>query len=73
MRFDSTTFLAAIPLGLALLAVFRYVCESFSMEEFLFSRRKYKDHTTIYTLDISVIEVHKTSSFALRRFDEAQL
>jgi len=45
----------------------------FPTEEFLFSRRKYKRHTAIYTQDFSVIEVHKNPSFRLRRFGEEQL
>jgi len=73
MRFNSTPPLAAFSLGLALLASFRFVRESLSTEEFLFSRRKYKRHTAIYTQDFSVIEVHKNPSFRLRRFGEEQL
>jgi hypothetical protein len=58
MRFDSTLPVDALPLSLALLAVFRFVSKSLFLEELLFSRRKHKHHTATYTQDISVSKRH---------------
>jgi hypothetical protein len=58
VRLDSTLPLPAIPLRLALLAVFRFVGESLLMKELLFPRRKHKHHTATYTQNISVSKRH---------------
>ena len=62
MRFGSTLPFAALPLSLALFAVFRFVDESLLMKELLFSRRKYKLQTTTHTEDISVNKRHDPPS-----------
>jgi len=69
VRFDSKPTFRAIPLGLALLAVFRFVDESLFLKELLFTRRKNKHHTTTYTQDISVRKGHNPPS-KLSRFRE---
>jgi len=56
VRFNSPPPFAAQFLGLALLAVFRDVCESLFLEELLLSRREHKRRATAYTQNISVSE-----------------
>ncbi len=58
MRFDSTLPFVALPLSLALLAVFGFVGESLLMKELLFTRRKHKHHTATNTQNISVSKRH---------------
>jgi hypothetical protein len=69
VRFDLTLSADSLPFSLALLAVFWFVGESFSLKELLFSRRKNKHHTAIYTHDISVSKRHSPPSM-LSRFRE---
>jgi len=71
VRFDSTPPLDALPLSLALLAVFWFVSESLFLEKLLFSRRKHKRHTATGTPDISVGKVPHKPSFVPGNFNEA--
>jgi hypothetical protein len=58
VRFSSTLRFDALPLSLALLAVFRVVGESLLVKELLFTRRKHKLQTATHTQDISVSKRH---------------
>jgi hypothetical protein len=58
MCFNSTLPFDALPLSLALLAVFRFVSKSLFLEELLFSRREHKHQTATCTQDISVSKRH---------------
>lgn len=62
MRLDPTLYSVALPLGLALQAVLRFVDESPLPKELLLSRREYEHHAATDTPDISVGEAHKPSS-----------
>ena len=59
MRLDPTLYSVALPLGLALQAVLRFVDESPLPKELLLSRREYEHHAATDTPDISVGEAHK--------------